>query len=132
MLEPLSLFVGSIHVGEVILILLEQGIPEQVSRRFPKKITKRIEVLEDKISALPDDLLVQILLLVPTKDAVTTMILSKRWRYIWTMVPKLDYLNDHGIHKVGFLDFLFGDSYQRWFLRFIDESLLRVHKAHLY
>ncbi|WZZ17392.1 hypothetical protein YC2023_110481 [Brassica napus] len=99
MLEPLSLFVGSIHVGEVILILLEQGIPEQVSRRFPKKITKRIEVLEDKISALPDDLLVQILLLVPTKDAVTTMILSKRWRYIWTMVPKLDYLNDHGIHK---------------------------------
>ncbi|CAG7865441.1 unnamed protein product [Brassica rapa] len=95
MLEPLSLFVGSIHVGEVILILLEQGIPEQVSRRFPKKITKRIEVLEDKISALPDDLLVQILLLVPTKDAVATMILSKRWRYIWTMVPKLDYLNDH-------------------------------------
>ncbi|KAL0755977.1 PREDICTED: putative F-box/FBD/LRR-repeat protein At1g22000 [Brassica oleracea var. oleracea] len=135
MFEPLSLFVGSIHVrfhvGDVILILLEQGIPvllEQVSRRFPKKITKRIEV-EDKISALPDDLLVQILLLVPTKDAVATMILSKRWRYIWTMVPKLDYLND-GIHKVGFLDFLFGDrdSYQRWFLRFIDESL-RVHKA---
>ncbi|KAL0652459.1 hypothetical protein Bca4012_095150 [Brassica carinata] len=100
MFEPLSLFVGSIHVrfhvGDVILILLEQGIPvllEQVSRRFPKKITKRIEV-EDKISALPDDLLVQILLLVPTKDAVATMILSKRWRYIWTMVPKLDYLND--------------------------------------
>lgn len=64
MFEPLSLFVGSIHVrfhvGDVILILLEQGIPvllEQVSRRFPKKITKRIEV-EDKISALPDDLLV--------------------------------------------------------------------------
>ncbi|KAG2329084.1 hypothetical protein Bca52824_000264 [Brassica carinata] len=55
------------------------------------------------------------------------MILSKRWRYIWTMVSKLDYLNDD-IKKLGFLDFLFGSSYQRWFLQFIDESL-QLHKA---
>ncbi|XP_010468367.2 PREDICTED: putative FBD-associated F-box protein At1g05080, partial [Camelina sativa] len=40
----------------------------------------RIEefVCEDRISALPDDLLVMILDLVPTKDAVATMFLSKR------------------------------------------------------
>ncbi|KAG7529879.1 Reverse transcriptase domain [Arabidopsis suecica] len=43
------------------------------------------------ISDLPDDLLVQILLLVPTKDAVATMILSKRWLSIWTMMPTLNY-----------------------------------------
>ncbi|ESQ45701.1 hypothetical protein EUTSA_v10011153mg, partial [Eutrema salsugineum] len=47
---------------------------------------------EDRISALPDDLLVRILSLVPIKDAVPTMILSKRWRSIWTMVPALEYL----------------------------------------
>ncbi|CAN7027862.1 unnamed protein product [Brassica oleracea var. botrytis] len=46
---------------------------------------------EDRISALPDDLLVKILLFVPTKDIVTTMILSKRWRTIWTEVPRLEY-----------------------------------------
>ncbi|CAH8353150.1 unnamed protein product [Eruca vesicaria subsp. sativa] len=134
MIEQLLLLVGSIHVEDVILILLEQGIPlllKQVSRRYSskKRQTKRIGVEEDKISALPDDLLVKILSLVPTKYAVATIILSKRWRYIWTMVPKLDYNMNDGIHnKVGFLDFLFGNSYQRWFLRFINESL-RVHKA---
>ncbi|KAF8106595.1 hypothetical protein N665_0137s0046 [Sinapis alba] len=46
-------------------------------------------ICEDMISALPDSLLVQILLLLPTKDAVATSILSKPWRYIWTLLPKL-------------------------------------------
>ncbi|KAL0730067.1 hypothetical protein Bca4012_026160 [Brassica carinata] len=46
---------------------------------------------EDRISALPDDLLVTILLSIPTKEAVSTMILSKRWRFIWTMLPVLAY-----------------------------------------
>ena len=46
---------------------------------------------EDKISALHDDLLLKILSQVPTKDAVTTMILSKRWGLVWTMVTKLEY-----------------------------------------
>ncbi|KAF8080090.1 hypothetical protein N665_0976s0015 [Sinapis alba] len=48
-------------------------------------------VCEDKISALPEDLLVRILLHVPIKDAIATMILSKRWRFIWTILPKLEY-----------------------------------------
>uniref|UniRef100_M4EM18 FBD domain-containing protein n=1 Tax=Brassica campestris TaxID=3711 RepID=M4EM18_BRACM len=45
----------------------------------------------DRISALHDDLLLNILSQVPTKDAVTTMVLSKRWCLVWTMVPKLEY-----------------------------------------
>lgn len=58
------------------------------------KPCKRIEDVvasRDSISSLPNDLLIQILLLVSTKDAVATMILSKRWLFIWTMVPKLEY-----------------------------------------
>ncbi|CAF1868754.1 hypothetical protein F2Q69_00017609 [Brassica cretica] len=46
---------------------------------------------EDRISALPDDLLVRILSSIPTKDAISTMILSKRWRFVWTMLPILAY-----------------------------------------
>ncbi|XP_010455815.1 PREDICTED: putative FBD-associated F-box protein At1g05080 [Camelina sativa] len=48
-------------------------------------------VPEDRISALPDDLLVIILDLVPTKDAVATMFLSKRWFSVWTMKQRLEY-----------------------------------------
>lgn len=48
-------------------------------------------VCEDRISALPEDLLVTILLHVPIKDAISTMILSKRWCFIWTSLPKLEY-----------------------------------------
>ncbi|CAH8336265.1 unnamed protein product [Eruca vesicaria subsp. sativa] len=47
------------------------------------------KVCEDRISALPEDLLVKILLLLPVKDAVATTVLSKPWRYIWTLMPKL-------------------------------------------
>ncbi|CAL9233048.1 unnamed protein product, partial [Arabidopsis halleri] len=45
----------------------------------------------DRISALPEDLLVMILDLVPTKDAVATMFLSKRWLSVWTMKLRLEY-----------------------------------------
>ncbi|KAL0743983.1 hypothetical protein Bca4012_085496 [Brassica carinata] len=45
----------------------------------------------DRISELHDDLLLKILSQVPTKNAVTTMVLSKRWGLVWTMAPKLEY-----------------------------------------
>ncbi|CDY40225.1 BnaA09g35070D [Brassica napus] len=47
----------------------------------------------DRISGLSDELLVKILLLVPTKVAVSTSILSKRWEYLWMWLPKLDYVS---------------------------------------
>ncbi|KAL0743979.1 hypothetical protein Bca4012_085492 [Brassica carinata] len=45
----------------------------------------------DRISELHDDLLLKILSQVSTKNAVTTMVLSKRWGLVWTMAPKLEY-----------------------------------------
>ncbi|CAA0409333.1 unnamed protein product [Arabidopsis thaliana] len=56
-----------------------------------QRIDEEVVASRDEISSLPDDLLIQILLLVPIKDAVGTMILSKRWRYVWTLLPKLEY-----------------------------------------
>lgn len=44
----------------------------------------------DLISSLPNDLLLNILLHLPhTADAARTSVLSRRWRHIWTHLPKL-------------------------------------------
>ncbi|XP_010443337.2 PREDICTED: F-box/FBD/LRR-repeat protein At5g56420-like isoform X1 [Camelina sativa] len=43
----------------------------------------------DKISQLSNDLLIKILSLVETKDAIAMSILSKRWKSLWTLVPRL-------------------------------------------
>ncbi|KAI3763940.1 hypothetical protein L2E82_13938 [Cichorium intybus] len=43
----------------------------------------------DRISALPQDTIENILSLMPIRDALRTSILSKKWRYCWTRMPKL-------------------------------------------
>ncbi|CAH9108711.1 unnamed protein product [Cuscuta epithymum] len=45
----------------------------------------------DRISRLPDDVLVHILSFLPTKHAVGTSILSHRWQYLFTQVTNLDF-----------------------------------------
>ncbi|KAL0714490.1 hypothetical protein Bca4012_021469 [Brassica carinata] len=49
----------------------------------------------DIISGLSDELLLKILFLVPTKVAVSTSILSKRWEYLWMSLPKLEFGHRH-------------------------------------
>ncbi|CAH8269841.1 unnamed protein product [Arabidopsis lyrata] len=43
----------------------------------------------DFISSLPDVILHHILSSVPTKSAIRTSLLSKRWRYVWSETPSL-------------------------------------------
>ncbi|KAJ3688199.1 hypothetical protein LUZ61_017363 [Rhynchospora tenuis] len=67
----------------------------------------------DRISNLPDSLLVEILSWLDAWEAVQTCILSKRWRSLWTFVPYL------------YFDFAdFGDDAE-WFNNFVS-SFLRL------
>ncbi|CAN7006117.1 unnamed protein product [Brassica rapa subsp. trilocularis] len=70
----------------------------------------------DLISKLPEALLLSILSLLPAQDVASTMLLSKRWRFLWTSVPRLEY----------------DDSYQSIeygrFSRFVDRFLF-LHEA---
>ncbi|CAH2069751.1 unnamed protein product [Thlaspi arvense] len=70
-----------------------------------------------RISELPEALLLKILSLMPTEKAVATMVLSKRWQFLWTMVPRLEY--DHNMYR---------DGEDGRFLRFVYSSLL-LHEA---
>ncbi|GKV14379.1 hypothetical protein SLEP1_g25274 [Rubroshorea leprosula] len=51
----------------------------------------KFESSVDRISALPDEVLIHILSLLPTKIAVLTSVLSSRWRYLFTSISRLEF-----------------------------------------
>ncbi|CDY17463.1 BnaC09g20740D [Brassica napus] len=73
----------------------------------------------DKVSRLPDELLVKVLTFLPTKEAVSTSILSKRWEHLWMWLPKLEYDDQH-----------YSESERKRLRCFIVRSL-PLHKAHV-
>ncbi|XP_077243390.1 putative F-box/LRR-repeat protein At4g15060 isoform X2 [Tasmannia lanceolata] len=46
---------------------------------------------ENLITKLPDHLLLNIISFLPIKDAINTSLLSKKWRFLWTLTPNLDF-----------------------------------------
>ncbi|CAN8252995.1 unnamed protein product [Cochlearia groenlandica] len=72
----------------------------------------------DMISLLHDDLLIRILSLLTTNDVVATMVLSKRWKFLWMFTSTLVY--DDYIYPYP--------EYKSRFSRFVDMSLVS-HKA---
>ncbi|CAH8261675.1 unnamed protein product [Arabidopsis lyrata] len=54
-----------------------------------KGLSQRL--MEDRISQLPDPLLIQILNHLPTEEAVRSSVLSARWRPLWLWVPNLEF-----------------------------------------
>ncbi|CAN6816293.1 unnamed protein product [Brassica oleracea] len=60
----------------------------------------------DRISGLSDELLVKILSFVPTEVAVSTSILSKRWKFVWMWVRKLEFVMNHFGPDIALQDFI--------------------------
>ncbi|KAL3653055.1 hypothetical protein CASFOL_002736 [Castilleja foliolosa] len=45
----------------------------------------------DRLSALPDGILIRILSFLGLKESVVTSVLSKRWEFLWTELPRLEF-----------------------------------------
>ncbi|KAL0873775.1 hypothetical protein Bca101_023480 [Brassica carinata] len=69
------------------------------------------------ISDLPDQMLIEILSWLPTRQVVATMLLSRRWEFLWKQVPKFDH------------DFRQNDG--KYFLNFVD-IFLQLHEGHVF
>ncbi|XP_057436308.1 FBD-associated F-box protein At4g10400-like [Lotus japonicus] len=82
-----------------------------------KNQPKKTPPIEDRISALPDEILSYILSFFPTKFAFTTSVLSKRWNSICNSLPVLHF------------DFQAENDIEAFilFCRFVDNVLLSPH-----
>ncbi|KAM0900100.1 hypothetical protein ACQ4PT_020823 [Festuca glaucescens] len=49
---------------------------------------------DDRISAQPDDVLLQVLSLLPSEEVVRTCVLSRRWRQLWESTPTVRIARD--------------------------------------
>uniref|UniRef100_A0A5B7A369 F-box domain-containing protein n=1 Tax=Davidia involucrata TaxID=16924 RepID=A0A5B7A369_DAVIN len=79
------------------------------------KTDKEDEETLDRLSALPDSVLLHILSLLPMKDVVKTSALSKKWQYLWTSVHNLIFVSE---------DCLTPDRMKWQFFAFVDKTLI--------
>ncbi|XP_048132736.1 F-box/LRR-repeat protein At3g26922-like isoform X1 [Rhodamnia argentea] len=58
----------------------------------------------DKINRLPEAILEHILSFLPTVDAVKTSVLCKKWQYLWTSIPNVEFEEDSGSKRELFMN----------------------------
>ncbi|KAJ4774969.1 F-box/RNI-like superfamily protein [Rhynchospora pubera] len=80
----------------------------------------------DRMSTLPDDLLLHILSFLGTKEAVQMSFVSKRWMYLWTIMPCLNFdIEQFGVASNNIQDC---EQIHSKFIKFVKMVLSR-HKS---
>ncbi|KAJ6297547.1 hypothetical protein OIU78_023162 [Salix suchowensis] len=74
------------------------------------------------LNDLSQDILLHILSFLPTLESITTSLISKKWKYLWSLVPSLNFSYIHfPIYKSFF-------TTRQFFSEFVDRTLiLRPH-----
>ncbi|XP_050288640.1 F-box/FBD/LRR-repeat protein At5g56420-like [Quercus robur] len=73
------------------------------------KLNEELDVVDRNIKCLhnlPEEILRYILSLLPTKDAIRTSVLCKRWEYLWTSIPNLDFKGSELAKRKHFMNFV--------------------------
>ncbi|XP_049349526.1 FBD-associated F-box protein At5g38590-like [Solanum verrucosum] len=83
---------------------------------------------EDRISQLPDDILVYILSFLTIKEATYTSLLSKRWLPVWKYIPRLDFDATEPLHQV-FLNHKLRKMHMKKYVRWVNRTL---HKCEVH
>ncbi|XP_070021940.1 F-box/FBD/LRR-repeat protein At5g56420-like [Nicotiana tabacum] len=81
------------------------NLRDSMSQKQENRVTGVEETL-DRINQLPDALLVQILSLLPTRDAVASSVLSRRWRYLWNSIDNFHFVVRNDNKAENFISFV--------------------------
>ncbi|KAL8532172.1 hypothetical protein ACS0TY_008684 [Phlomoides rotata] len=71
--------------------------------------------MDDRLSSLPESLILHILSFLPTRDVVKTTLLSKRWENLWTTLPCLNFFDSISEYD---------EPYSHRFRNFVNQALL--------
>ncbi|CAK9143463.1 unnamed protein product [Ilex paraguariensis] len=63
-------------------------------------VAREANTLEDRISQLPDEILVSILSRLTVIEAVSASLLSRIWSYLWTYIPVLNFDDSKRLHDL--------------------------------
>ena len=82
------------------------GLTQQPKKQ---KLNEERDVVDRNIKCLhnlPEEILRYILSLLPTKDAIRTSVLCKRWEYLWTSIPNLYFDGSELAKRTHFMNFV--------------------------
>ncbi|XP_061993590.1 putative F-box protein At1g49610 [Rosa rugosa] len=82
----------------------------------------------DRISGLPDEILVSILSLLPLKEAQATSILTRRWQYVWAYCTTLNFDDEKNLVRLRLSD---REALELEMCRYVNwvDSVLKQHRA---
>ncbi|KAF3948897.1 hypothetical protein CMV_025158 [Castanea mollissima] len=90
----------------IVLTMDESGLTQQPKK---PKLNEERDAVGRNIKCLhnlPEEILRYILSLLPTKDAIRTSVLCKRWEYLWTSIPNLNFSGLEPDKRKQFMNFV--------------------------
>ena len=94
-------------------------------RKLKEKPATRATKSVDRISSLPDSLLCHILSFLPTRTAMSTSILSRRWRHVW------EHLQVFNFYDSSALEHKFPSEEDAKFIAFVNAVLTLCRIRHI-